>query len=111
MSDIVTIEGSISFIDRVRHLDVPQILQAKETGTHWFGRKDIACVSIGPVTIWVEATMDGKSNIGLYRQFLDRRQRAELKRLNATMIEFATKHGVEKQVLAANGSDPQIEKR
>ncbi len=110
MSSTDSIEASISFTDRATHLDLDGILRAKEAGTHWFGRRDVAHLCIGPVTVWIEPTPDGRTNVGLYRQFLNRKQRSELKRMSDRVLEFAAKHGVEKQILGKNGSDPQVDR-
>ena len=107
----MTIEAGISFIARTEYIDVPRMLELKAAGKANHGRRDIASVSIGPVTIWIDATADGKSTIGTYRPFLDRKQRAELKRLNAEMIALATKHDIADQILAPNGTQAKGETR
>jgi hypothetical protein len=108
--DITEIPASISFIERARHLDLAELTRLKAEDRPWHGRKDVASLSIGPVTIWIDPTPDGRTTIGVYRQFLDRRQRAELARLGREVADLAREHGLEKQMLAENGSAPHVER-
>jgi len=109
-TSISDIRASISLIDRAGFIDPADLVAAKAAGRRWMGRKDIACLTIGPVSFWIDATPDGKSTIGIHRQFLDRKQRADLKRLNADMVALAAAHGMTSELLAENGSAPQLDK-
>lgn len=108
---IMEISASISFTERARHLDVAKAIADKAASRASYDRLDIASLTIGPVTVWIDATPDGQSTIGIYRQFLGRRELDELKRLNQEMVDLAAAHDLADRILMPNGMLPRVEIR